>query len=273
MTKYNLLVRSENEGILESIIDSANGKLIIASDNSFAISSILEELKNAAWAGGFELYNGANKVNPDVTSDVVIIAVCTQMSYSMPKVTPEFTVATFIRESKESFVFDIEILPVTASLKFGDTLGEISKAEDTVETPYKQDDESEIFNSLRAHNVVFVQDLNNGVIKGIKSKRDDVKEFHTVTTICEGYVVTGDDGVIVPRFDAPESLTLEHADCISFMSNALKYGVTVLCNTSWVKFFLELTSTEDDINLSSVVIYNNSLFGPMGNTDLYTVSD
>lgn len=271
MTKFNLLMRAENEGILESIIDSAHGKLIIASDNSFAISSILEELKGAAWAGGFELYNGSVKVNPEVNSDTVIVAVCTQMSYSMPKITPEFKVATFTRESKESFVFDIEISSIKNSDEFGYMVDGMSIP---VPTPaIKPDDETEIFNSLRAHNVVFVQDLNDGVIQGVENKRDDVKKINSVTTISEGYVVTTDDGVIVPRFDAPSNFTVEHSDCMAFISNALKYGVTIMCNTTWVRFFLELTSTEDDINLSSVVIYNNSVFGPMGNAELYTAAN
>lgn len=273
MIKYNLLMRDENEGILKSIFDTANGKLIISSDNSFAISSILEELKVAAWSGEFELYNGSIKVNPDVTSENVIIAVCTQMTYSMPKVTSDFKVANLTRESRESFVFNIIVLPIEASLEFGDTLGTIEKVSDVPEVLATRDDETEIFNSLRVHNVVFIQDLNTKVVKGVKDKREDVKEINSINTISEGYSITADDGVIVFNFDAPESFTLEHNDCVSFISSSLRYGVTIMCNTTWVRFFLEFTSMEDGINMSSVVVYNNSVFGPMGNAGLYTVND
>lgn len=273
MIKYNLIDKMKNEGILESIFDATNGKLIIASDNSFAISSILEELKIAAWSGRFELYNGSTKVNPDVTSDNIIIAVCTMMAYSMPKVTPEFSVATLYRESKESFTFDILVLPVSSSLEFSEVAtGSLDKSDNVIETEYvKPNSETEIFNSLKAHNVVFVQDLSIKVIEGIKEKRSDIKEINYLNTISDGYTIATDDGVIVIKFDAPDNLSVEYSDCISFIASALKYGVVFVCNTTWVKFFLELTSVVDEINLSSVVVYNNSVFGPMGNTDLYTV--
>jgi|GEM_PF-4232170 hypothetical protein len=158
--------------------------------------------------------------------------------------------------------------PVRNAQEFGEQVEE--SAITTTTTRLEADDENEIINSLRAHNVVFVQDLNDGVVQGVRSQREDVKLLSSVTTISDGYVVTIDDGVIVIKFDAPESLTPEHMDCTSFIADALKYGVIILCNISWVKFFLELVSIEDDISISSVVIYNSSVFGPMGNTELYT---
>jgi hypothetical protein len=270
--KYNLLMRDENEGIIASIIDGANGKLIIASDNSFLISSIVEELKEAAMSGSFELYNGNTKVNPTVKSEVQIVAVNSRDKGSVAAnvVTHEFKIATFTKESKESFSFDIVVEPIKRNSGYAMS-GKATSAVSNV--PAVKDDLTKILNSIKDNNVVFIQDLTDKVSNSIKDSRDDTTVFANISSFSNDYVITGDDGVMVAKFDAPEHSTIEHRDCMSFVPNALKAGVTVVCNTTWVRFFLELTSIEYEISLSSVVIYNNSDFGPMGNKELYRVDD
>lgn len=275
--RYNLLVQEENNGVLESIVDSTDGKLVIVSDNSFVISTIVEELKDGALAGGFNLYNGDRLINPNIYSDVKIIVACVKdiKTFTHPVIDNTYHVAFLTRDKIDSFVFDIEVKPAVSCIIF-DKQYELFNDETAAALEiHSSEDKSnnDIVESLKSHNVVFIQNITSNVVELIKANRNSMLIVNRVNYLVEEYVNNrNEEDLIILNYSCPAHGDVEYYDNLHIIADIIKSGVIFVCDTSWVRLFLELTSIKDDINLTSVVIYNTTDLGPMGNTPLYRIS-
>lgn len=274
--KYNIMHKEENLSLIQSLVDSYYGKLVITSLNSFVISNLLEELKEGADNGGYNLYNGNILLNPQVKSDIKIILVGLLNIKDIDKsiIDESFYVAEFNKDETDDFVFNV----TAKSIKEFDILySNPNIVNNTV------DDSNDILQNLKSHNVIFIQDINDKVINDIKKEYTVLKYETADLLISDSYLLTPEgsymDGIeseyditnytaLVVDFDVPED-PIKVEDLKTSIVSYLDKGVKFIGGVNWVKLFLELSYSNYNINMSSVVIYNSSNFGLMGNDELF----
>lgn len=267
--KYNMIDLNANEGVIESVIDSASGKVVIVSSNSLVISSIIEHLKGPSELGGFELYNGLLQVNTGVESDVKVVATSLdRLTKELPKVVDnEYKVAVIERENENSLSFNIVLKDINEMV--GINLPTVDEVQTTKKKTSKWDKDG-ILASIRENNVVFVQDVNKSVVDIIRQGKANTTVLKNISEFEDTYVLSGRNGVLVFEFSAPEEGKIGYPDALFFISTAIRNGINIVCDTSWIGLLLNLTFVHDDIDMSSIVIHNTTDYGVMGNIGLYT---
>ena len=275
--EYNIINKEGNGSTFLALFEECKGKVVITCNNSFVTSSVIDELKTSslANAGSIALYNGVKCIIDTKDPQYMVIVSSIHDVHELAdyfKDIESFYVANLSPTKEDVFVFTFDITPYQ-KMSIPEAAATV-KGESTVEERHKaaisNSINSEIISSLHANNVVFIQNIDDKVLRIVDGEKEDVHVFKSMKSFLDSYESSfWNDCTMVLCFELDEE---DSGDlyCRGVISSLLKSGVTFVCNTSWIKIFLAVPAVDDDVNITSSVIYNSNDFGPMGNTVLYT---
>lgn len=273
--EYNIINKEANEQSFLELFEECKGKVIITSDNAFTVSSVVKDLQSSSFAnaGSLTLYNGVKCVMEYKDSAYTVIVVPTNVVRELCdyfKDLRDFYVAHMCPSEEDVFIFEFSIEQYINGVLEDDECASTESNTPRDTAVEGSDVNTEIVSGLYANNVVFIQDIDDKVIRLVKNEKDDVLVFKSIESFFKSHESSfWNNCTIILSFE------LEDGDdtdlyCRDVFSSLLKSGVTFVCNMSWIKLFLSVPAVDEDVNIKSVVIYNSKDFGPMGNTVLYT---
>lgn len=270
--EYNFFSK-DNEGVLSSILDSASSNLVFASDNAFATSALLEELSPGAKDGSYKLFNGSACINPEVESVfcIVVTSLGRVMNHEISMLNCTYKVVIFTRAEENSFKFNITIQDYSEfeHFKVATTMDEVTQAINSF-NERSLDICSTVLGSLKSHNVIFLQNVDDNIVKILEDNNEATYSVHKFEELSgDSVILTKDANLVVILCDSPDENCVGYYDSLGAITYLLKSGVIIVCNTTWVRVFIDLATVESTINLNTTVIYNSPDFGEMGNKELY----
>jgi hypothetical protein len=258
--KYNLIDNSKNKDILEELISSSNGALLINSKNTFVAVTIIEELKKLTEFDTFKLYKDSIILNPNSKADVIIIVTSKDdlSDYSHQELESDFHIAELEVSEDNKMLFNIKMSLASDRINFNNK----NKNKRTKVKNLKL----EIQQYLKTNNVLLMQELNKDVIDIILSESDKVGVYNNYDDFMEekeNNILK--NNIIILDFN----IDYHNSVLIDLIYNILSNNKIIVCDCSWLNYFLYMSVNKIGINLVSTIIYTDKILKPKGNIPLY----
>lgn len=260
--RISMVYSGENKEIYENILKDYGKDFVIlfVCKNAYAISTVLIELSNL-YEDRINLYNENEMICSCEGAPIIV----TSSIHNIKKSISRFNNGTLFKvveltESEDS------IYEYKYTLK---DMESISNPEYGVNNEDDSDYKIELINNLKSKNVIFIQEINDEIKSIVKEVRPEVIYINTIEGL-QSYIDSEDsiNSTIILDCDIPID-ELELSNVKAYIKTLIKVGVTFICNTSWIKIFVDITANEYDININSTVIYISNDFSTMGNDVLF----
>lgn len=270
MIKYNTVITDTNETLLKDIIENNDGKVIFTSDNSFIVSSVLNNLVELTNEDSdYNLYNGIREICCNGRSKNLIVTgkqVISDLDKSL--IDDTYVVADFVQDDDSFFEFSVFIKSVTDYVTFS---GSVDAGSNVITSKSTEKEASDpIEGAIKSNNIVFIQSIDDSAVSRIKKICKVVEVFDTVTDYTMAMLndVYNDVECIVIKFPCPD-FDVDVDQCKSLLKSYLSSGISVVCDTSWIVMFLEASCDGDFIDFTSTAIYNTDNLKVTGNQKIF----